>query len=48
MSELLADAARRASRYVATLDDRRVAPAPEALAALGRFEQTFPEQSSAA
>jgi glutamate/tyrosine decarboxylase-like PLP-dependent enzyme len=48
MSELLADAARRASRYVATLDSRRVAPEPQALAALGRFEQTLPEQSSTA
>ncbi len=48
MSELLADAARRASRYVATLDDRPVAPAPEALAALSAFERTLPEQSCAA
>ena len=48
MSELLADAARRASRYVATLDNRPVAPQPEALAALSRFERTLPEHSSAA
>ena len=48
MSELLTDAARRVSRYVAALDNRPVAPTPEALKALGRFERAFPEHSSSA
>jgi glutamate/tyrosine decarboxylase-like PLP-dependent enzyme len=48
MSNLLSDAARRASRYLETLDARSVAPTREAIAALGRFEQAFPEQGSTA
>ena len=48
MSDLLSDAARRASRYLETLDARSVAPTREAIAALGRFEQAFPEQGSTA
>ena len=48
MSDLLSDAARRASRYLETIDARSVAPTREAIAALGRFEQAFPEQGSTA
>ena len=48
MSDLLSDAARRASRYLETLDARSVAPTREAIAALGRFEQAFPEHGSTA
>jgi glutamate/tyrosine decarboxylase-like PLP-dependent enzyme len=48
MSDLLSDAARRASRYLDTLDARSVAPTREAIAALGRFEQAFPEHESTA
>jgi glutamate/tyrosine decarboxylase-like PLP-dependent enzyme len=48
MSDLLTDAARRASRYLDTLDARSVAPTREAIAALGRFEQAFPEHGSTA
>ncbi len=40
---LIHDAARRATRYLETLNDRPVAPTPEALAALERFEEPFPE-----
>ena len=36
MNPLLADAAARADRYLATLDARGVAPRPEAIAALRR------------
>ena len=48
MSDLLSDAARRASRYLETIDARSVAPTREAIAALGRFEQAFPEHGSTA
>ena len=48
MSELLDDAARRASRYLETVNTRAVAPATEALAALAKFERAFPEQTSTA
>lgn len=48
MNPLLADAANRASRYIATLEDRPVAPRPEALAALNRFERGLQEHSIAA
>jgi glutamate/tyrosine decarboxylase-like PLP-dependent enzyme len=48
MSDLLNDAARRASRYLESLDARSVAPASEALAALADFEQAFPEHESTA
>ena len=48
MSKLLNDAAQRASRYLGSLDDRSVAPAPEAIAALARFDQPFPERESTA
>jgi glutamate/tyrosine decarboxylase-like PLP-dependent enzyme len=48
MSDLLSDTARRASRYLESLDTRSVAPASEALAALAAFEQAFPEHESTA
>jgi glutamate/tyrosine decarboxylase-like PLP-dependent enzyme len=48
MSNLLDDTARRASRYLESLDARSVAPTKEAIAALGNFEQPFPEQASTA
>jgi glutamate/tyrosine decarboxylase-like PLP-dependent enzyme len=40
---LLADAARRAGRYVAGLDERPVAPDGAALAGLARFDEPLPE-----
>ena len=40
---LLGDAAGRAQRYLAGLDDRRVAPGAPALAALGSFAEALPE-----
>jgi glutamate/tyrosine decarboxylase-like PLP-dependent enzyme len=48
MSDLLNDSARRASRYLESLDTRSVAPASEALAALAAFERAFPEHESTA
>jgi glutamate/tyrosine decarboxylase-like PLP-dependent enzyme len=48
MSNLLTDAARRASRYLQSLDTRSVAPTNEALAALAAFDQAFPDNESAA
>ena len=48
MSDLLDDTARRASRYLESLDARSVAPTKEAIAALGKFEQAFAEQGSTA
>jgi len=48
MNELLKDAARRASRYLDSLGNRAVAPEQEALAALARFDQPFPECTSSA
>lgn len=43
MQELLEDAARRAIGYLAGLPERRVAPAPEAVARLGELFEPFPE-----
>jgi glutamate/tyrosine decarboxylase-like PLP-dependent enzyme len=43
MSHLLNDAARRASHYLDSLNTRSVAPETEAVAALARFDQAFPE-----
>jgi glutamate/tyrosine decarboxylase-like PLP-dependent enzyme len=40
---LLADAAQRAGRYVAALDERAVAPDGAALAGLARFDELLPE-----
>src|ERR1700681_1632300 len=48
MSDLLDDAAKRANRYLESLDTRSVAPAKEAVAALAGFDQAFPEHTSAA
>jgi glutamate/tyrosine decarboxylase-like PLP-dependent enzyme len=48
MSNLLDDAAKRASRYLESLGTRAVAPGKEALAALARFDQAFPEHTSTA
>ena len=48
MSNLLRDTASRASRYLESLEARSVAPTQEAIAALGNFEQPFPEQESTA
>jgi glutamate/tyrosine decarboxylase-like PLP-dependent enzyme len=48
MNELLDNAARRSSRYLETLNARSVAPAKEAIAALSKFEQAFPEHTSPA
>ncbi len=48
MSDLLKDAARRAGRYLKSLEARRVSPTPEAIATLGKFDQPFPERQSTA
>src|ERR1700719_39080 len=48
MRDLLDAAARRASRYLESLNARSVAPAKEAIAALSKFEQAFPEHTSSA
>jgi glutamate/tyrosine decarboxylase-like PLP-dependent enzyme len=48
MSDLLHDAAKRASRYLESLSTRSVAPEKEAVAALARFDQDMPEHTSSA
>jgi hypothetical protein len=48
MSDLLDDAAKRASRYLESLDTRSVAPEKEAVAALAGFDHAFPEHASSA
>jgi glutamate/tyrosine decarboxylase-like PLP-dependent enzyme len=48
MTNLLNDAARRASRYLESLDTRSVAPQAQALAALAKFDQAFPEHTTSA
>ncbi|TLZ36217.1 MAG: aspartate aminotransferase family protein [Gammaproteobacteria bacterium] len=48
MSDLLDEASRRARQYLATLDARAVAPSPQALAALARFDGPLPEHTSSA
>ena len=48
MSDLLDEASRRARRYLAALDARAVAPSPQALAALARFDGPLPEHTSSA
>jgi glutamate/tyrosine decarboxylase-like PLP-dependent enzyme len=48
MSDLLDDAAKRASRYLESLNARSVAPAKEAVAALARFDRAFSEHASGA
>src|SRR5438309_11313786 len=44
MKDLLRPTAERAARYLAGFNDRGVAPTPEALANLGRLEETLPER----
>lgn len=41
--DLLADASRRAARYLASIDDRAVAPSAAAIAKLDLFDEPFPE-----
>jgi glutamate/tyrosine decarboxylase-like PLP-dependent enzyme len=48
VSRLFADAAKRASRYLESLDTRAVRPETAAVAALSRFEQAFPDHMSTA
>jgi len=48
MSDLLDDAAKRADRYLESLNTRSVAPGKEAVAALAGFDQAFPEHTSTA
>src|ERR1700675_2674819 len=48
MSDLLDGAAKRASRYLESLDTRSVAPTDAAIAALAKFEHAFPEHTSTA
>ena len=48
MSDLLQDAAKRASRYLESLEARSVAPESAAVAALARFDRDLPEQTSTA
>jgi glutamate/tyrosine decarboxylase-like PLP-dependent enzyme len=47
-NNLLDDAAKRASRYLESLNTRPVAPSMEALTALARFDQAFPDDVSSA
>jgi glutamate/tyrosine decarboxylase-like PLP-dependent enzyme len=46
MSDLLSDAARRASRYLQSLQARSVAPASGAIAALASLDRPLPEEAS--
>ena len=48
MSDLLDDAAKRASRYLESLNTRSVAPVPEAIAALAKLDHAFPEDTCTA
>ena len=48
MSDLLDEASRRARHYLAALDARAVAPSPQALAALTRFDGPLREHTSSA
>ncbi len=45
---LLADADRRASNYLRSVESRRVFPTPDAIAALSAFEEPLPEQGTPA
>ncbi len=45
-AELLADAARRAQRYLGSLETRNVAPSAEAVRALAGFEEPLPDAPS--
>ena len=44
MEDLLRTTAQRAARYLADLKDRGVAPTPQALANLGRLDETLPQR----
>jgi glutamate/tyrosine decarboxylase-like PLP-dependent enzyme len=44
LTTLIADAASRAARYLAEVQDRPVAPSPEAIAGLSRLAPSLPEQ----
>ncbi len=44
MRELLRTTAERAARYLADLQERNVAPTPQALANLGRLDESLPER----
>jgi glutamate/tyrosine decarboxylase-like PLP-dependent enzyme len=46
MRDLLATTANRAARYLDTLPARRVAPSPEAVAALAALDEPFPDDPS--
>lgn len=46
MEQLLRLTAERASRYLESLEDRGVAPTPEALQALSRLDEPFPEEAT--
>ncbi len=48
MDDLLHDAARRAGRYLTSLDGRSVAPSADAIASLSKFERPLPESPVAA
>jgi glutamate/tyrosine decarboxylase-like PLP-dependent enzyme len=48
MSDLLDDAAKRARRYLESLNTRSVAPGPDAVATLAKFDQAFPEDTCTA
>lgn len=43
-ARLLKDAAARSAKYLESLPERRVAPGPEALKALERFDEPFPQR----
>jgi glutamate/tyrosine decarboxylase-like PLP-dependent enzyme len=43
---LLKSVAERAARYLDTLDDRSVAPTPDAIDGLSRLDEAFPDQST--
>ncbi|GAB5493435.1 MAG: pyridoxal-dependent decarboxylase [Phototrophicaceae bacterium] len=47
MTHWIEDVAKRAIRYIDTIDERAVFPSDEALANLSHFEETFPEKPSA-
>jgi glutamate/tyrosine decarboxylase-like PLP-dependent enzyme len=44
--ELLRDVADRSARYLQSLDERRVGPAPDAVAGLARLDEPLPEEPS--
>jgi len=46
MEELLQSVAERAARYLDSLQNRNVAPTPDALQALAQFDEAFPNGPS--